>query len=49
MPTATVTTLTLAAAGAPLWIAGWIIVLALVIGLPVYVARRRRQTDRPRR
>jgi hypothetical protein len=27
-----------------LWIAGWIIVLALLIGVPVHYTRRRRNT-----
>ncbi|MGH2881530.1 MAG: hypothetical protein ACRDPA_02305 [Solirubrobacteraceae bacterium] len=30
------------ASSAPFWIAGWIIVLALIIGLPVYATRKRR-------
>ena len=46
---ATIGTLMLAtASSAPLWIAGWIIVLALVIGLPIYLAHRRRNHRRPR-
>ncbi len=43
MLTATIGALTFAMASrAPLWIAGWIIVLALIIGLAVYYTRRRR-------
>jgi hypothetical protein len=49
MLAATIDALPLAASSsAPAWIAGWIIVLALVIGLPIYYTRRRRQRDRPR-
>ena len=46
---ATVSTLTFAtASSAPFWIAGWIIVLALIIGLPIYRTRRRRNHRPPR-
>jgi hypothetical protein len=49
MLTATIDTLTFAIASrAGFWIAGWIIVLALIIGVPVYYTRRRRnRTHRP--
>ena len=48
MPTATISTLPLATdSSAPLWIAGWIILLALIIGLPLYFSRRRRRPHRP--
>lgn len=40
MATATLTNLTLAGARAPVWIAGWIIVIAVLIGLAVYGLRR---------
>ena len=50
MPIPTTGTLPLAtASSAPLWIAGWIIILALIIGLPLYFNRRRRRPDRPPR
>ena len=49
MPVATTGTLTFAtASSAPFWIAGWIVVLALIIGLPIYVTRRRRNHRPPR-
>jgi uncharacterized RDD family membrane protein YckC len=47
MQSATITTLTFAAAGAPFWIVGWIIFLVLVIGLAVLFSRRRRRAHRP--
>lgn len=44
MITATISTLALAmTSGAPLWIAGWIIVLGLAIGLAAYYTRQRRR------
>jgi hypothetical protein len=49
MLSATIDTLTFAtASNAPFWIAGWIIVLALFIGLPIYLMRRRRNHRPPR-
>lgn len=48
MPAATIDALTFAtASSAPFWIAGWIIVLALIIGLPIYLKRRRRDHRPP--
>jgi hypothetical protein len=35
----------LAASDAPFWIAGWILLLALIIGLATYYTRRRRGRD----
>ena len=51
MPHGTITTLTLAAAGnAPVWIAGWIIVLLIVIGVPAaYHLRKRNRRSRQTR
>lgn len=39
--------LVLAASGrAPIWIAGWIVVLLIVIGVPIYLARHRGKRPR---
>jgi hypothetical protein len=47
MTYAAITTLTLAtSSSAPIWIAGWIIVLALLIGAPIYYMRKRRNRTR---
>jgi hypothetical protein len=46
--TTATTDLTFAAASAPLWIVGWIVVLTLIIGLPIYLTRRRRDQRPPR-
>jgi hypothetical protein len=35
------------ASSAPIWIASWIVVLALIIGIPVYLTRRRRNHRPP--
>lgn len=49
MLTATIWALTSAtASSAPVWIAGWTIVLVLIIGLPIYLRRRRRNHHPPR-
>jgi hypothetical protein len=46
---ATVSAVALAIAGsAPFWIAGWIVVLTLVIGGPIYYTRKRRRDNGPK-
>ena len=46
MITATINMLPIAtASSAPLWIAGWIIILLLAIGIPIYYTRKRRGRD----
>jgi hypothetical protein len=45
MPHTALSSLILAASGAPFWIAGWIVLLALIVGLAAYSTRRPRRRD----